>query len=75
MKVNAERYSVSQPAAAKGGVKINVEKKDGATVVSESFDIKNKEKSVSRCEICADPVHVLANLTQLYTALKPAQAK
>ncbi len=75
LKVNTDRYAVSRPAAATGAVTISVEKKDGATVVNECFDIKNKEKSVSRCEICADPVHVLANLTRLYTALKPAQTK
>ncbi len=79
LKVNTEKFSVSQPAAPKkeavAAPAISIARKDGTTVVAESFTVKNKEKSVGAVEICSDPVVVLGNLTQLYTALKPVKTK
>lgn len=79
LKVNTGRFSVSKPDAPMkkdaGAPEIIIAKKDGATVVTESFTIKNKEKSTGTVDICADPVVVLGNLTHLYAALKPAKTR
>ena len=77
LKVNTERFAVKEPPDAKesAGPKVNIVKKDGITVVNKSFTVKNKEKSMGGIGICADPVLVLANLTQFYAALKPAKAR
>jgi len=79
LKVNTARFTVSKPdgsdKGAGGAPEIHIVKKDGATVVAGSFDVKCKEKSAGKAEICSDPVLVLGNLTRLYAALKPATTR